>query len=517
MPVNKSIDNLINSIINENYTFANKPEPADFGIGQAFFSDIGQMYYSDGTTWIAISSGAISALTVPTISDLLTVPVSQLSVIVSDPKRGGTFYWSASGTANGGTVFAGDSGFWVRQVYNMIYHVDWFGADDTATIDSTAAINAAIAAMPIGPSDGITAPTTSTNSGELHFGAGFYKVTATIALKRGIAVIGLGRETTHIQSFTTGSVFQYLDAGRQIPDRIAVRHMAIIQDASVTALSGAAVEVIEGPASVQAVSPMIEDLIIRGTYTGITVGVAINGAIRDCDVSVTVSHGIVIENTVLSSTSTDLTANYCHSCGGDGYRVSGLAYSAFSACASDANAGYGYYFDDSTTITFNGGAEGNALGSVYIKNSDNIDMNILQVGVTGAVHGISIEASRGIKLGGIWNAHATQTGYAVHVVSNGGTIELDGFYPTGIFATNICDTIEYIMCKRADSVKSLMGGLTANWTLGKVSGQTIDNAQLTIAGPTETTTYRGIHLNPYFTAAGPLKNNALTEPDIIFR
>ena len=35
--------------------------------------------------------------------------------IVSDLNRGGTFEWSATGTANGGTVFAGVSGYWNRQ------------------------------------------------------------------------------------------------------------------------------------------------------------------------------------------------------------------------------------------------------------------------------------------------------------------------------------------------------------------------------------------------------------------
>lgn len=48
--------------------------------------------------------------------------------IVSDIDRGGTFEWSATGTANGGTVFAGATGYWNRQ-YSGAVNVKWFGAD----------------------------------------------------------------------------------------------------------------------------------------------------------------------------------------------------------------------------------------------------------------------------------------------------------------------------------------------------------------------------------------------------
>jgi lysophospholipase L1-like esterase len=44
---------------------------------------------------------------------------------VKDLNRGGTFIWSSTGTANGGTVFAGATGFWNRQ-YSGAINPKWF-------------------------------------------------------------------------------------------------------------------------------------------------------------------------------------------------------------------------------------------------------------------------------------------------------------------------------------------------------------------------------------------------------
>jgi hypothetical protein len=79
----------------------------------------------------------VVAYTVSTVADLASVPSSYTTAIVKDLNRGGTFIWSSTGTANGGTVFAGATGFWNRQ-YDGAVNVKWFGAKgDGVTDDSS--------------------------------------------------------------------------------------------------------------------------------------------------------------------------------------------------------------------------------------------------------------------------------------------------------------------------------------------------------------------------------------------
>ena len=78
------------------------------------------------------------AFVVDTVEDLLIIPSSYFTAIVRDLNRGGTFIWSSTGTANGGTVFAGATGFWTRQ-YSGAVSVKWFGAvGDGVTYDKVA-------------------------------------------------------------------------------------------------------------------------------------------------------------------------------------------------------------------------------------------------------------------------------------------------------------------------------------------------------------------------------------------
>lgn len=70
-----------------------------------------------------------SPFSVATIGDLSTIDINKYNTaIVKDLNRGGTFIWSPTGTANGGTVFAGITGYWNRQ-YSGAVNVKWFGAE----------------------------------------------------------------------------------------------------------------------------------------------------------------------------------------------------------------------------------------------------------------------------------------------------------------------------------------------------------------------------------------------------
>lgn len=67
-----------------------------------------------------------TAYTINTVADFTAVPTGFKTVIVKDADRGGTFTWSATGTANDGTVFTGTTGYWNRQ-YDGAVNVKWFG------------------------------------------------------------------------------------------------------------------------------------------------------------------------------------------------------------------------------------------------------------------------------------------------------------------------------------------------------------------------------------------------------
>ncbi len=82
-------------------------------------------------------------VSIGTISDLATVNIGHTVAIVRDVDRGGTFIWSSTGVANGGTVFSGTTGFWIRQ-YSGAVNIKWFGAKGDGITDDTTAIQSCI-------------------------------------------------------------------------------------------------------------------------------------------------------------------------------------------------------------------------------------------------------------------------------------------------------------------------------------------------------------------------------------
>jgi hypothetical protein len=67
------------------------------------------------------------AFAITSVSDFALVPEEYTKAIVMDGSNDNEFIWSSIGAVNGGTIYAGTTGFWHRLYYGDI-EVKWFGA-----------------------------------------------------------------------------------------------------------------------------------------------------------------------------------------------------------------------------------------------------------------------------------------------------------------------------------------------------------------------------------------------------
>lgn len=172
--------------------------------GALFFDNVNNfMKVWSNAGWINVGSSE-TAYTVATVENLVSVPSDYTTAIVKDLDRGGTFIWSATGTANGGTVFAGASGYWNRQ-YSGAVNVKWFGAVGDETTDDTVAIQSAVDYAKYG---------SGALGNTIYAPSGTYRITSSIDFMRvapsekRVSMFGDGEGSTRFACTSTTKAFK---------------------------------------------------------------------------------------------------------------------------------------------------------------------------------------------------------------------------------------------------------------------------------------------------------------------
>lgn len=176
----------------------------------------GILYYHNDTLFKPVGGGgniATKPKIITNVSGLSTLNNSDSLVFVLDTLRGGYFIWSSIGVVDGGTVFAGSTGYWIRQYDTKGgLNVCWYGAKGDGVTDDTDAIKAALLAVKAG--------------GAIYFpnrnryppgGITFYKVSSSITIsKTGVKLYGdaelKGYSTTIQATSGTFPIFIVTDA-----------------------------------------------------------------------------------------------------------------------------------------------------------------------------------------------------------------------------------------------------------------------------------------------------------------
>lgn len=439
-----------------------------------------------------------------------TVVATHLSAPLPEAQGG-----SGAATLGQGTVTATGSST-ARALQDRaadVVSVKDFGAVGDGVTDDTAAIQAAIDSLPLEPTAGIHAPLGYANGGRVCFPRGRYKVTSTIALRRGVRLSGVSREGSQLISFTPGSVLQYVDDGRWVPDEIGVEDLSIFQDASVTATSGAAIDMGLPVYTGSALGVTVRNVLIQGTYRGVQLEDTIGTAIRDVQVVSPVKTGIRIWMGANARTSVGATIenSYVTLSGEDGISIENGSYIAIVGGTNDANARHGVFLKNCDTVSILGtGAEGNGNSGFYLDGSTAITLagvytthtNDNRFGVT--LDSTTNRVSATLAGGSFASSAVGVPGYAIHYVGTAITFQASGLECENRFAGATCTDAA---AGNASTFLNWQASLANRWRGGRagkgrwvVGGtDTEPDATLAIVGNQDTDVADALTVDPLFT------------------
>lgn len=314
-----------------------------------------------------------------------------------------------------------------------------FGAVGDATTDDSMAIQAAIDALPLGAKHLKGAST----GGVVVVPRGRFRITMTIRLRRGVRIVGEGREASQILADLRGTALLFEDAGGYLPDQVGIEHLSIWQSDPGGQHSGAAIEIRTGTALAGSpIAVQINDVIVDGAHDGIAIENAIVADIRNTIATKCVRHGILVRYDPANdrrapSVAVSIETSYASQNGGDGFRIEQAGYSRIASCASDTNGRFGYALEGGGGAAIVGsGAEGNGRAQLGLRQVSN-------VAVSGAwfnshlVPGFGMELDQATNVGllGV-RLHSSRgdNGPAIHSIGTGNSVTLMGTTFSGEWA-----------------------------------------------------------------------------------
>lgn len=248
----------------------------------------------------------------------------------------------------------GKVGFGAGKVLEI--YPQWWGAKGNGTTDDTAAIQAAIDAMPLG----VSINNSTKKTGKLVLPSGKYKISTSLKLRAGMVLEGSGVDSTVIYNSTTTLDSIQCDptisgSGR----RIAIRNLTIQGNASATAGCGINIDDTIGGGS----SFILENIVVYGHFNGFRWHDSVVSEIIHCIAFYCSNDGFVSQAYM---NATNLIGCYAVHCVHYGYNIDSPTYCTFTGCASDENE-VGYYIAGATNCTFTScGAEVNRVASIWL-------------------------------------------------------------------------------------------------------------------------------------------------------
>lgn len=359
----------------------------------------------------------------------------------------------------------------------------------------------------------IFSPRSSPNGGRIYFPHGRFVFNKKLSLKRGVQLVGESRESSQLLFLTNNGGIEYLDSGRDVPDEITIRDLAVFQDQDMTPVSGAGITCIDGPSPVVAVALNVENVLIDGFYHNILLSAAITSSVRNVNSTNSVNHGIYVKFSSGYTLSTSIKFDTVYSSlskNGSGFRIEGAAYSFFSACASDSNARYGYELSGTNTCGLDGGAEFNYLGGVHSTQcrSPRIFVNIVANSTNLTCDAVTLNETAGAVIGGVHSSGADQGGMSIRSVASGvhGIVE-QGLIRTGGWnnpnqRSNASHSIAF-----GGILNGFTGGTRRQWAFGASSA--LNNIQLHNSGNADSTVEHGFVSDVVLAKNNPSINAAI--------